>query len=124
VTCTCCAIGALSCVPFAPALLREFRSAPPAGIGWLLFLGAFPTAIAFTTWAYALARSRAGRVATTAYLVAPVTIVMSWAVLGEVPGIIAVLGGGLCFAGVYLARRGDRQGALATGKSRDTTNRS
>ena len=52
----------------APQLARELRAAPPEGIGWLLFLGVFPTTIAFTTWAYALARGSAGRLAATAYL--------------------------------------------------------
>ncbi|MDP3910920.1 MAG: hypothetical protein Q8Q14_11075 [Gemmatimonadales bacterium] len=41
----------------------------------------------------------------TAYLVPPVTILMSWAMLGEVPGAIAVLGGALCLVGVVVARK-------------------
>jgi drug/metabolite transporter (DMT)-like permease len=40
-----------------------------------------------------------------AYLIPPVTIVMSWLILGEVPGLVAVLGGALCFVGVYITRR-------------------
>jgi drug/metabolite transporter (DMT)-like permease len=71
----------------------------------LLFLGVFPTSIAFTTWAYALARGSAGRLAATAYLVPPITIVMSWFMLGEAPGAIAVLGGALCLVGVAIARK-------------------
>ena len=105
VTWICCAIGALVCLPFAPALLRELRAAPATGIGWILFLGAFPTAVAFTTWAYALARGSAGRVVAMAYLVPPITIVMSWLILNESPPALAVLGGAICLAGVYLARR-------------------
>ena len=101
----CCTVGALLCLPFAPQLIREWRIAPASGIGWLVFLGVFPTSIAFTTWAYALARGSAGRVAATAYLVPPLTIVMSWLILGEVPGLIAVLGGLLCLVGVVIARR-------------------
>src|SRR6059036_3996345 len=54
-TWTCCAVGALVCLPYAPQLVREWRVAPGSGIGWLLFLGTLPTSIAFTTWAYALA---------------------------------------------------------------------
>ncbi len=104
-TWTCCAVGALVCLPYAPLLVRELRNASISGIGWLLFLGVFPTSIAFTTWAYALARGSAGRLAATAYLVPPITIVMSWIILGEVPTVIAVLGGGLCLVGVYIARR-------------------
>ncbi|HZE95139.1 MAG TPA: DMT family transporter [Gemmatimonadales bacterium] len=104
-TWTCCMVGALFCLPYAPLLVRELKSAPASGIGWLLFLGIFPTSIAFTTWAYALARGSAGRLAATAYLVPPLTIVMSWLLLGEAPGSIAVLGGAVCLVGVYIARK-------------------
>lgn len=104
-TWTCCAVGALFCLPYAPSLVRELQVAPTGGIAWLLFLGVFPTSIAFTTWAYALARGSAGRLAATAYLVPPITIVMSWLILGEVPSVIAVLGGALCLVGVYSARK-------------------
>lgn len=104
-TWTCCTVGALLCLPYAPRLVQEWRVAPAGGIGWLIFLGVFPTSIAFTTWAYALARGSAGSVAATAYLVPPLTIVMSWLILGEVPGLIAVLGGALCLVGVVIARR-------------------
>jgi len=105
VTWICCTVGALFCVPYAPQLVREWRVAPASGIAWLVFLGVFPTSIAFTTWAYALARGSAGRLAATAYLVPPITIVMSWLILGEVPTVIAVLGGALCLVGVAIARK-------------------
>ncbi len=105
VTWIACTVGALFCLPYAPQLVREWRVAPTSGIAWLLFLGVFPTSIAFTTWAYALARGSAGRLAATAYLVPPITIVMSWLLLGEVPTVIAVLGGALCLVGVAIARR-------------------
>lgn len=105
VTWICCTIGALACLPYAPLLVRELRAAPSGAIAWLLFLGAFPTSMAFTMWAYALARGTAGRLAATAYLVPPIAIVMSWLILGEVPTVIAVLGGALCLVGVYIARR-------------------
>jgi drug/metabolite transporter (DMT)-like permease len=103
VTWICCTVGALFCLPYAPQLVREWRGARTGGIAWLLFLGVFPTSIAFTTWAYALARGSAGRLAATAYLVPPITIVLSWAMLGETPGVIAVLGGALCLVGVVIA---------------------
>lgn len=106
VTWTCCTIGALVCVPYAPTLLRQLGTAPNASTGWLVFLGVFPTSVAFTTWAYALARGTAGRVVAMAYLIPPVTIAMSWAMLGEVPSLLAVLGGALCIVGVYVTRRG------------------
>lgn len=105
VTWICCSVGAVCCVPYAPLLVRELRAAPAGDVAWLLFLGVFPTSIAYTTWAYALARGSAGRLAATAYLIPPITIVISGLVLGEVPGVVAILGGALCIVGVYFARR-------------------
>jgi drug/metabolite transporter (DMT)-like permease len=105
VTWVCCTVGALVCLPYAPVLVRELGAAPAPGIAWLVFLGVFPTSVGFTTWAYALARGTAGRVVAMTYLIPPVTIVMSWLILGEVPGLVAVLGGALCLVGVYIARR-------------------
>jgi len=105
VTWTCCVIGALCCMPYAPALLRDVRVAAPGDLAWMGYLGVFPTSVAFTTWAYALARGTASRLAATAYLVPPITIGMSWLILGEVPRLAAVFGGALCLAGVIFARR-------------------
>lgn len=102
----CCSVGALVCLPYAPSLVRELRTASTNATAWLVFLGVFPTSVAFTTWAYALARGTAGRVVAMAYLIPPVTIAMSWAILGEVPSLLAVLGGALCIVGVYITRRG------------------
>jgi drug/metabolite transporter (DMT)-like permease len=105
VTWTCCVIGAICCLPYAPALVRDLRTASAADLAWMGYLGVFPTSIAFTTWAYALARGTASRLAATAYLVPPITIGMSWLILHEVPKIVAVLGGALCLVGVIVARR-------------------
>ena len=99
-----CLTGALVCLPFAPDLIREVAIAQPTNIAWLIYLGLFPTAIAFTTWAFALSRTPAGRLGATTYLVPPVAIVMGWLLLGEAPPPLAIAGGVLCIAGVAIAR--------------------
>ena len=109
VTWTCCTIGVLCCLPYAPALVRNVRTAPAADLAWMAYLGVFPTSVAFTTWAYALSRGAASRLAAIAYLVPPNTIAMSWLILDEVPKVAAVLGGGLCLAGVIFARRSPKR---------------
>ncbi|WP_327638711.1 DMT family transporter [Kribbella sp. NBC_00482] len=101
VTWLSCVIGAVACLPFGPALVREVR---PSTIWWVVFLGAFPTAIAFTTWAYALARTTAGRMGATTYLVPPITIFLGWLLLGERPAPLAYAGGLLCLIGVAVSR--------------------
>ena len=74
VTWLACTVAAIACLPFAPALVREAGSADASSIAWALYLGALPTAVAFTTWAYALARTSAGRMGATTYLVPPLAI--------------------------------------------------
>jgi drug/metabolite transporter (DMT)-like permease len=97
-------IGAVACLPFGPTLVRETAHARPSTIWWVVFLGAFPTAIAFTTWAYALARTTAGRMGATTYLVPPLTIFLGWLLLGESPAPLAYVGGLLCLIGVAISR--------------------
>ena len=64
----------------------------------------FPTAIAFTTWAYALSRTTAGRLGSTTYLVPAIAIVIGWGLLGEVPAILSFVGGAIAIGGVVVAR--------------------
>jgi drug/metabolite transporter (DMT)-like permease len=99
------AVGGLACLPFAGQLVAQVARAPLDATASVVFLGVFPTALAFTTWAYALARTPAAKMGATTYLVPAVTVVMSWAVLGQVPGWLALAGGGLCLAGVAVSRR-------------------
>ena len=101
----CCCVGALVCLPFAPSLVREIPDARHTSVGWIVYLGIFPTAVAFTTWAFALARTQAGRLGTLTYLVPPLSILFGWALLGETPALLSIPGGALCLAGVYVTRR-------------------
>jgi drug/metabolite transporter (DMT)-like permease len=98
-------VGLVCCLPFGPQLFNELADAP-AGVPWAaVYLGIFPTAIAFTTWAYALRTIPAGRLGVTTYAVPVIVILMSWLMLAEVPTWGALAGGVLCLAGVAVARR-------------------
>jgi drug/metabolite transporter (DMT)-like permease len=105
VTWLACSVGALVCLPFVPALLRELGQASSSSVVWAVYLGVFPTAVAFTTWAYALARTTAGQMGAATYLVPPTAVLMGWLILGEVPPVLALFGGALCLAGVAVTRR-------------------
>ena len=100
-----CAAGAIACLPFLPTLVGDLEHADASAIGWMVYLGAAPTALGFATWAFALRRMNAGRLASLAYLIPVVAILLGWAILGETPPRLAAVGGTLCLAGVYLARR-------------------
>ncbi|MER8182182.1 DMT family transporter [Kitasatospora sp. NPDC094015] len=100
-----CLVGTAACLPFAPQLVDQLGRAPLSATLGVFYLGLFPTALAFTTWAYALARTTAGRMGATTYAVPALVVLMAWAVLGEVPGWLTLAGGALCLAGVAVSRR-------------------
>jgi drug/metabolite transporter (DMT)-like permease len=99
-----CVAGFLVCLPFVPALVREVGTAPAGATAGIVYMGLFPTAVAFATWAYALAHTSAGQLSSSSYLVPALAVVMSWAVLGEVPPALAFAGGTLCLLGVAVTR--------------------
>jgi len=99
-----CLAGTVACLPFAPALLAEVRDAPGSATLGLVYLGLFPTAIAFATWAYALERMSAGGLSSSSYLVPGIAVLLSWLLLGEVPAPLAFVGGALCLLGVAVTR--------------------
>jgi drug/metabolite transporter (DMT)-like permease len=105
VTWLACMFGALVCVPFTGTLVRELPQTHASAIGWMVYLAIAPMAIGFLTWGYALARTTAGRMGATTYLVTPIAILLGWLLLGEVPPTLALVGGMLCLAGVYVAQR-------------------
>jgi drug/metabolite transporter (DMT)-like permease len=104
ITWLACTIGAVVCLPFAPQLVHDLGASNAGADAWMLYLGLFPTSIGFTFWAYALARTSGGRMGAMAYLVPPVTILMGWLILGDVPPALALAGGVLCLAGVAVTR--------------------
>ncbi len=98
-------VGAAVCLPWAGQTLTVLSEASADTLWWILYLGVFPSAIAFTTWAYALSHADAGRFAQSTFLVPFITSLMAWLLLDEVPAALAFLGGGLAIVGVLLTRR-------------------
>ena len=105
-----CFIGTLATLPFAGRLVSQATAAPLPATLTLVYLGVFPTALAFTTWAYALSRTTAGKMGATTYVVPALVVVMSWTILGQTPKALGFLGGALCLAGVAVSRRRGRRG--------------
>ncbi|MEU7416299.1 DMT family transporter [Streptomyces antibioticus] len=99
-----CLTGTVLCLPFTGQLIRDAADAPLSATLNMIYLGVFPTALAFTTWAYALARTTVSRMGATTYAVPALVVLMSWLALGEVPGALTLVGGALCLAGVAVSR--------------------
>ncbi len=104
VTWLACLIGTLACLPFAGQLVADLSTAPDLSILGVVYLGLVPTALAFSTWAYALRHTTAGKLGVTTFAVPPITIFLGWLLLGEVPPVLAVVGGALSLVGVAIAR--------------------
>ena len=105
VTQIACSIGALACLPFGRQLVGNLANAPASAVWSVIYLGLVPTALAFGTWAFALSRMSAGRLGITTYLVPPLAIALSWPLLGEIPSVLALLGGALALVGISVSRR-------------------
>jgi len=94
--------GTLFLLVFLPGLATEIRRAPLKPTLAVVYLGVFPAAIAYLTWGYVLKRIPASIAASSFYTIPIFAIFLGWVVLREVPGALAILGGGLAFVGVML----------------------
>jgi drug/metabolite transporter (DMT)-like permease len=103
-----CFAGTVATLPFVAQLVSQAAAAPVSAALMVVYLGVVPTALAFTTWAYALNRTTAGKLGVTTYIVPVLVVLMSWAFLGETPRPLAYLGGVLCLVGVAISRRRTR----------------
>ena len=120
VTWLSCVVGAVTCLPFGPTLVSEAADAPASSLIWLVYLGVFPTAVAFTTYAYALRHMTASSLGISTYLVPPITIVLALVFLGETPPAVAYVGGALALVGVAIARRAPAKRAADAAKKEPT----
>jgi drug/metabolite transporter (DMT)-like permease len=111
-----CAIGMIACLPFLGQLASSLAVAPTSAILGVVYLGLVPTAIGFSTWAYALQRSTAGRLSVSTYIVPAIAIVLALIFFGEIPAPLAIVGGVICLVGVAISRRrsGVRPAAAAS----------
>ncbi len=75
----------------------------------VIYLGIFPTAIAYLSWSIVLSRITVSRASSFSYLVPFVTIVVSLLLIHERPTIILIVGGGLVLVGVYLVNRNEKK---------------
>jgi drug/metabolite transporter (DMT)-like permease len=109
VTFTACAIGTICCLPWTGVLVAELGRAPASSVSGMVYLGVVPTALAFSTWAYALRRMDAGRLGVATYVVPPLVIGFGWLLLDEAPPALALVGGAVCLVGVAVSRTRSRR---------------
>ncbi|MBO0782721.1 MAG: DMT family transporter, partial [Ktedonobacteraceae bacterium] len=107
---------------FFPGLPEEMRAAPLPDTFAVIYLGVFPAALGYITWAYALAHLPASRTASFLYLQPLLVLGIAWVWLGEWPSWLALCGGGLVLAGVMVVNA-HRQGEASASPLRDRSER-
>lgn len=88
--------GAILLLPFAGSGLSAAAAAPVPAMVSMLYLGAMPSATAYLLWSNAMSLARKTSDVTNFQFLTPLlSTAMGFAMLGEVPGLMTVIGGAI-----------------------------
>ena len=94
--------GTIPFLIFSPGLIEGIQSASLEANISAIYIGIFPTAIAYLTWAIALSLSDASAISSTLYLEPVIAIILAWILLNELPTSLSLVGGFIAISGVLI----------------------
>ena len=95
--------GSLMLAVFLPASIEEARTASFALVSYVVFLGVFPSAIAYITWTKAFVKAERTSYVTNYMFITPfLTTLQGFLLVGELPDSATVIGGAIILSGALL----------------------
>lgn len=111
--------GTLPMLLFLPGLAGDVADAPSSSLAAAAYIGLFPSAVAYSLFAFAQTRAPVTQVTSFLYTVPIFSLLLSWWLLGEVPSPLTIVGGAVAIAGIVVVgrarRRRARRGAVIRG---------
>lgn len=101
-TAYCTWAGTIPFLIFSPGLLTGIQTATLETNMTAIYIGIFPTALAYLTWAYALSLANASSISSILYLEPVIAIIVAWIWLKEFPSTISLIGGLVAISGVLI----------------------
>lgn len=106
--------GTIPMLAFLPGLGPDLLDAPTRS--WLatLYIGLFPSAVAYTLFAFAQARAQVSHLAALLYAVPVFSLTAAWWMLGEIPSLMTLAGGAIAIAGIVVVQDARRRARRRT----------
>jgi drug/metabolite transporter (DMT)-like permease len=97
-------VGTVCLLPWAPSAVVTMTTAPMKCLIAVVYLGLFPSAVAYLTWAFVLARLPASTATNILSLIPLIAVTVGWVFLDELPTLFTAVGGAVIFVGVILVQ--------------------
>ncbi len=101
--------GTLVLSVFLPDLIHDVQHTSFKATTVVIYLALFPGIIGYSTWGYALSQIPAARAASFLYAMPIFATFIGWVWLGEVPAMMALVGGFVALSGVWIVNHSYRR---------------
>lgn len=110
--------GTVPLLLFLPGFFGNLAAAPASSLAATVYIGMFPSAVAYSLFAFGLSRAPVTVVTTYLYLVPVSSLFFSWLVLGEVPSLLTAAGGAVAIVGIWLVNASKQRAARRAAAAR------